>query len=164
MRVQALSTDYLQAQGMFRNLGVDFKGDRFQGAKNGKIPYKQLMDYVEQYFLNATCCPITQEGDGIRANASSNVVYTTHSPIYIQRPGHSMTIIGLEVRNNGSRNLLVFDPAYVPSKALMSEVPADLKGQSACRLLKPYRRGKRQLKRYNAFEILTLRSIDLTAS
>ena len=72
-----------------------------------------------------------------------------------------MTIIGIEKRLGGSRSLLVFDPAYKPSKAMSKTLDcnsitasgADVPSMS---LIKPYRRGKKYLKRYHAFETLRL--------
>jgi len=75
-----------------------------------------------------------------------------------------MTIVGMEWRQDGSRNLLVFDPAYTPSKQVASGATAGLDSKHVYRLLRPYRRGRWQLKRYRAFETLTLRSTDATSS
>lgn len=153
-----------QAQGMFRNQGIDFKGDRFQGSKGGKRPYEQLLDYVEQYFEHAPCRPQTNAIKIPIAEQPSTAILTAQPPLYLQRPHHSMTIVGIEARKNGSRNLLVFDPAYNPSKQIASGATADLGSMQAHRLLKPYRRGRRHLRHYHAFETLTLRSIDPTFS
>lgn len=84
------------------------------------------------------------------------VLATARPPMYLQRHGHSMTIVGIEIRKNGNRNLLVFDPAYNTSKILIGKITADSNFKHAPSLLKPYRRGKRQLKRYNVFETLRL--------
>lgn len=145
---------------MFRNQGIDFKGDRFVGVKRGKKPYEQLLDHVEQYFeqnsrTHTTTYPIMEK--------PSKITMTAQPPIYLQRPHHSMTIVGIELRRDGSRNLLVFDPAYNPSQQVAGGATADLDSKHAHRLLKPYRRGRWQLKRYHAFETLTLRSIDPTS-
>jgi len=75
-----------------------------------------------------------------------------------------MTIVGIELRKDGSRNLLVFDPAYTPSKQVASGAIVNLDSKHARQLLRPYRRGKWQSKRYRAFETLTLRSMDARSS
>lgn len=72
-----------------------------------------------------------------------------------------MTIIGIEKRLGGSRSLLVFDPAYKASKAMSKMLDCNAittSGSNApsMSLIKPYRRGKRYLKRYHAFETLRL--------
>ena len=70
-----------------------------------------------------------------------------------------MTIIGIEKRKDGSRNLLVFDPAYNPSKEMLKTLnlaSATNGVNSQTSLIKPYRRGKNYLKRYHTFETLRL--------
>ena len=74
-----------------------------------------------------------------------------------------MTIVGIEKRLSGSRSLLVFDPAYKPSKAMSKALDRNSTTTTTTRaitpstsLIKPYRRGKKYLKRYHAFETLHL--------
>lgn len=70
-----------------------------------------------------------------------------------------MTIVGLEKRKGGSRSLLVFDPAYSPSKEMLKFLEfasATSAIGSSMSLIKPYQRGKKYLKRYHAFETLRL--------
>ena len=71
--------------------------------------------------------------------------------------GHSMTIIGLEFHNNGSKNILVFDPSFSPSPGIKKLIDAkhissklDIKP-----LMKLHRRGEPYLAKYTEFEILT---------
>jgi len=149
---------------MFRNRGIDFKGDRFQGVRGGKRPYEQLLDYVEQYFGQGRCCPRSRATKIPIAETSSTVIMTAQPPVYLQRPHHSLTIVGIDLQKDGSRNLLVFDPAYNHFKQMSSGAITDLDCKHAHRLLKPYRRGRWHLKRYHAFETLTLRSIDPISS
>ena len=68
-----------------------------------------------------------------------------------------MTIVGIEKRKGGSRSLLVFDPAYNPSREMLKllSLPSTTNGiEPSMSLIKPYRRGKKYLKRYHAFETL----------
>ena len=70
-----------------------------------------------------------------------------------------MTIIGIEMFRDGSRSLLVFDPAYRPSKGMLeildgSSATSTVAGSTVS--IKPYRRGKMYLQRYHAFETLRL--------
>lgn len=70
-----------------------------------------------------------------------------------------MTIIGIEKRKDGSRNLLVFDPAYKPSKNMLKilNLASATNGiNPRISLIKPYRRGKNYLKRYDSLETLRL--------
>ena len=70
-----------------------------------------------------------------------------------------MTIVGIEKRKDGSRSLLVFDPAYNPSKEMLKILnlaSATNGSKPQISLIKPYRRGKNYLKRYHTFETLRL--------
>lgn len=70
-----------------------------------------------------------------------------------------MTIVGIEKRKGGSRSLLVFDPAYNPSKEMLRMLnPASATNgtEPSMSLIKPYRRGEKYLKRFRAFETLRL--------
>lgn len=70
-----------------------------------------------------------------------------------------MTIVGIEKRKGGSRSLLVFDPAYSPSEEMfkMLKLASATDGiEPPTSLIKPYRREKRYLKKYHAFETLRL--------
>ena len=149
-------TDKLQAQAMFRNHAIDVKGHQFQSVNSKTKAYEQLLDFVEQYFSKA---PSTSE-----VETSSKVAITTRPPIYLQRPRHSMTIVGIEIRQNRMRNLLVFDPAYTPSKTMISDPSAQVSGRHVERFLKIHRRDERYLKRYAAFEALTVGSQVLESS
>lgn len=145
---------------MFRSQGIDSKGDRFVGVKGGKEPYEQLLDYVQHYF-EQTLRPHTPTVP--IAEKPSKVTMSAQPPLYLQRPHHSMAIVGIESRRDGSRNLLVFDPAYNPSQQVADGATANLNSKHAHRMLRPYRRGRWQLRRYHAFETLTLRSINPTS-
>ncbi|CAG8024837.1 unnamed protein product [Penicillium salamii] len=68
--------------------------------------------------------------------------------------GHSMTIIGFEIRDNGSANLLVFDPMFKTSPAMERLVGSHTKPSDPTRLLKAYRRGTPYLQKYKIFELL----------
>lgn len=69
-----------------------------------------------------------------------------------------MTVIGIERYSNGTRSLLVFDPAFEPPKQLADMVTglssAATPARIASRLLRSYRRGASQLAKYNEFEVL----------
>ena len=68
-----------------------------------------------------------------------------------------MTIVGYFIDSHGSRNLLVFDPAYSPDKKMIEiSRTRDMSIEKLMAMLKPYIRGVRQLGRYHAFELLYL--------
>lgn len=68
--------------------------------------------------------------------------------------GHSLTIVGLEKRKNGSLSLLVLDPMFKPSPAILSLIGIQFNLTAPEKLLKAYRRGKTYLSSYPNFEIL----------
>jgi zinc finger-containing ubiquitin peptidase 1 len=83
------------------------------------------------------------------------VVMTGKPPLYFQHAGHSMTIVGLEVKKSGAVNLVVFDPMFNPSPAIKRLVGSNsFKTPNPERLLKAHRRGEVYLGRYRDFEIL----------
>lgn len=142
---------YLQAQALFSSLKIPCKAERLEDIKGGAKAYTQLLDFVDQYFSNAVTNSHQESQPRVRS--------TGLPPIYLQRPHHSMTIVGIEKRKGGFRSLLVFDPAYNPSKEVMrllnlDPIIRDLKLSMS--VAKPYRRGKKYLRRYHAFETLRL--------
>lgn len=68
--------------------------------------------------------------------------------------GHSLTIVGLEERENGSLSLLVLDPMFKPSPAILSLIGIQFNLTAPEKLLKAYRRDETYLSRYPDFEIL----------
>lgn len=78
-----------------------------------------LLECVQDYFVSGTNLSTSTSDNG-----SNTVHMTNKAPIYIQHEGHSRTIVGIEVINQGEkRNLLVFDPdrKLPESKAAMDE-------------------------------------------
>lgn len=72
----------------------------------------------------------------------------------IEKLGHSMTIIGFEIRDNGSANLLVFDPMFKTSPAIKRLIGTSINSTEPARLLKAHRRGSSYLQKYKVFELL----------
>lgn len=77
-----------------------------------------------------------------------------------------MTIVGIEIRKDGERQLLVLDPGYQVTKKTRAFIEGDVidglrsvaiaSNQDNWAMSKPYRRGKKELGRYDAFETLRL--------
>lgn len=67
-----------------------------------------------------------------------------------------MTIVGLELHQDGSRALLVFDPSFFPSPGIRDLVGAKRIGSKANvdALLKLHRRGTAYLAKYKEYELL----------
>lgn len=154
-----------EAQALLLSLGIPCEGRAFSKGAEGSDDnigrtYERLMAFVETYFT----------GPYASNPASSNrkIVKTDLPPIYFQHPGHSLTIIGYEQRTDGSHNLLVFDPMFKPSPAIMRIIDGGLSrlqrsgGSSSLTsrrpedMLRAYRRGPVYLRRYSAFETLQL--------
>lgn len=124
------------------------------------IGYQQVLQEVENYFITGT------------TNPSQKVCRTSLPPLYFQHPGrclknslpfwrftkrllgHSMTIIGLERRKNGSSSLLVLDPMFKPSQGIVRLIGTRFQTNHPEQLMKAYRRGDSYLSRYKKFELL----------
>jgi hypothetical protein len=65
-----------------------------------------------------------------------------------------MTIVGIEKERTGARNLLVFDPMFRDASSITHLVGQEFKHKFPDQALKPYRRGHKYLRKYNAFEVL----------
>lgn len=153
-----------EVQALFKGLGISCSVGRYvsssssswsakklQGSKSNRNALDLLLDYVENYFK-------TRDNTSNKSNGASNVHVTRIPPIYLQRPHHSITIVGIEVGKDGKRNLLVFDPAVKPSEKDMAVAESLRKGVKATESIKiaAYRRGKWDLGLYKEFETLCL--------
>ncbi|OCL03843.1 DUF1671-domain-containing protein [Glonium stellatum] len=132
-----------EAQALFLNTEIDCSVDVFSDSPDGQLQaHDQLSLAVEKYFQQAAV------DDG------SNVYKTLLPPIYMQQPGHSLSIVGFERRRDGTCNLVCFDPMFHTSPSMHR-----LRGRRHLRTPRPevmqaYRRTARQLRRHAAFEIL----------
>ncbi|KAL8945126.1 MAG: hypothetical protein Q9211_000338 [Gyalolechia sp. 1 TL-2023] len=109
---------------------------------NNPPAFEKVYRDVERYFMKRT--PLSSE----------KVSRTSLPPIYFQHQGHSLTIVGLEIRKSGSRNLLVFDPSFKPSPGIERLVGSTFRAAAPEKLLKAYRRGDSYLSKHSSFEIL----------
>lgn len=108
------------------------------------VPATELLDYVEAYFMSAS--------DSAKRHGTS---YTTQlAPIYFQRVGHSMTIVGIERKHDGSRNLLMFDSSFATSQPMGNLLAGRRARSSTADLLRPYRRSELSLTKWDEFELL----------
>ena len=132
-----------EALAFFTQIGTRVDALAFQDNRAGAA-VDDLLDYVEAYFMSGA--------DAARAHGSS--VVTALAPLYFQRRGHSMTIVGLERRHDGSRALLVFDPSFETSEAMERLLARQKVYAPADTLLKAYRRSERSLRRWREFELI----------
>ncbi|KAK8110537.1 peptidase family C78-domain-containing protein [Apiospora kogelbergensis] len=131
-----------EAQAMFLSLDLAVEA---QGFKDQQpiVAERKLLDHVQAYFES-------QDFDPAR-----KVRTTSLPPIYFQHRGHSLTIVGLEKRSNGSVELLVFDPMFRDPQSITKLVGRALSHKtSPDKSLSLYRRGNKYLKKYHEFELL----------
>lgn len=112
---------------------------------DGKNAWEELLDVVEEYFKR-----------GLERESDARVHQTKLPPVYLQRPNHSLTIVGLEMLKNGKRRLLVFDPGYLPPDAVKRDPRPRFSTASSWYVLWRYRRDEAYLKRFRGFEVLFL--------
>lgn len=135
----------MQAQALFLSAEINCAVEAFNDQKP---PYGNLQAHdllllaVERYFAQAAV------SDG------SSVHKTLLPPIYLQRPGHSITIVGFERRSESYSNLVVFDPVYATSPAMHKLIGRKNIKSSRPEVMHAYRRGAAHLRKFAAFEIL----------
>ena len=114
-----------------------------QDTPHGKVQaHDLLLHAVERYFVQAAM------DDGSRVHK------TLLPPIYLQRPGHSITIVGFERRSDSYCNLVVLDPVYATSPAMHKLIGRKNIKSARPEVMHAYRRGPAHLRKFAAFEIL----------
>lgn len=112
--------------------------------------HEALVSFVLAYFSEAD----TGATDAVKCRV------TGRPPIYLQRPGHSMTIVGVERRRDGTCSLVAFDPGSKISAAFKAyhEKPGSAvkKIFKPAALLRQFSLDASRLKRFSAFEALSL--------
>ncbi|KAJ5610080.1 hypothetical protein N7510_006799 [Penicillium lagena] len=134
-----------EAQALLLSLGIQCEASSLTESKDMRA-YDALYMDVASYYRSA--CSLEDE--------ETKVFTTDLPPVYFQHQGHSMTIVGFEIRDNGSANLLVFDPMFKTSPAMNKIIGNYTKPNDPARLLKAYRRGTAYLQKYKHFELLKL--------
>ena len=81
---------------------------------------------------------------------------TARAPIFLQRPSHSLSVIGIEWDRKGKRRLLVFDPGYQISSMITPSSPSEMSALRRRLVLSRYRREEQYLQKYRNFETLSL--------
>ncbi|XRM48969.1 hypothetical protein ABZX51_011866 [Aspergillus tubingensis] len=134
-----------EAQALFSSLGIQCEANSIGASKEVRA-HDALYMNVAAYFRES--CAL-EEGE--------KVMQTNLPPIYFQHQGHSMTIIGFEIRDGGSADILVFDPMFRTPPAVKRLRGAQALTSDPARVLKAYRRGTAYLQKYKAFELLKLK-------
>jgi zinc finger-containing ubiquitin peptidase 1 len=152
-----------EAEALLLSLNVPCTGTAF----SGKHAWRELLDFVEAYFSNPPSpspspsppSASSSEVGGTRTETETKVHQTQLPPIFLQRPNHSLSIVGLEKLQSGKRRLLVFDPAWRSPSALREkseEEMAKLTGWQAKLALAQYQKRERYLRKYRRFEALSV--------
>lgn len=132
-----------QVHAIYQNLNIPCEVHQFSDSQ-ATFAEESLLDWVQAYFESAAMPD------------NKKVQCTLKPPVYFQRPGHSLTIVGLEIMRDGTRNLLVFDPMH-QAPMLMKEMvdagPRRIVGPNH-KLLSSYRRTQHRLQNYADFETL----------
>ena len=178
-----------EAQAFFLGRGIDCEALAYAREDvPGLHAWQRLLQAVEAYFASGSSSPLS-------TSPNKKIETTALPPIYLQHPGHSLKIVGIETRrilrvDSKSRtsnerpisatNLLVFDPMFRPSPAITKLLDegsghgsgriggtasgwtarlgkdSARAGKKAHELLRAYRKGEGYLKRFPAFETITL--------
>ncbi|EMC97024.1 hypothetical protein BAUCODRAFT_435816 [Baudoinia panamericana UAMH 10762] len=139
-----------EAVSFFTQMGVPCQPLAFEDDDDnepyGELAAIKLLDYVEVYFM--------QGQEAAQRRGSSFI--TQLPPLYFQRLGHSMSIVGVERQRDGKRNLLVFDSSFETSAGVTALLAGRSSRAERETLLKAYRRSDRSLARWEEFEVITL--------
>ena len=114
----------------------------------GKQAPQMLLDSIEEYFKSS-----------LKSAPTAGVHQTKLPPVFLQRPRHSITVVGIERLRNGRRRLLCFDPGYRPPTALMKASKDSWSKMSARLILWRYQRDEAYFRRYRKFEALFLEPV-----
>ncbi|OCT54787.1 DUF1671 domain-containing protein [Cladophialophora carrionii] len=137
-----------EAQALLMSLKIPCEATAYTTTKEVE-GFETMLCAVCEYF----------DDDSTKDNIDK-VVITDKPPIYFQHHGHSMTIVGVEQRLDGSVNLVVFDPMFNPSPALKKLALANttaFRSPEPEKLMKAHRRGEKYLEKYKEFELLKLK-------
>ncbi|KAH6891990.1 peptidase family C78-domain-containing protein [Thelonectria olida] len=132
-----------EAQAVFCSLSIPCSVQAFKDKERSKAR-ANFLGAIEQYFQSGV------------VDVEDRVHLTSLPPIYLQHPGHSLTIVGLERQVDGEVNLLVFDPSFRDSVKINQLVGKVFRHRTSKvdEAVQPYRRGSHYLRKYNAFEVL----------
>ncbi|KAK5746908.1 hypothetical protein LTR17_000539 [Elasticomyces elasticus] len=127
-----------EAEALLLSLAIPCTGRKFEA----KEAWSEVMDSVEEYY-SAAMPSIAKNKDD-----ATPVHITSRPPIFLQRPGHSVTVAGTARLKSGKRYLLIFDPAWSAPSAFRKDEPLtceECKGLSARWVLRQYMKSERWL-------------------
>lgn len=134
-----------EAAAYFLHTGVPVTAMTFKASAGEPPAHVQLLDYIEAYFIS---------GEEHARRIGESVYITKLPPIYFQRTGHSLTIVGLERTDDGDRELVMFDSSFATTEPMKKLVAGRDARARVSSLMRPYRKDEEWLGRWKEFEIL----------
>ena len=137
-----------EAHAVYQQMGILNEVHTCADDKDGgRQAHQVLFDYIEEYF----------RGDVTDDSQRLKVHRTYRPPIYLQQPGHSLTIVGFEKHKNGSRNIVVFDTVFKTPRYMQMYLDRKVRRPDEgfiAHAMHIYRRGSDKLRKYKDFEVV----------
>ncbi|QIW99588.1 hypothetical protein AMS68_005106 [Peltaster fructicola] len=134
-----------EAMAFFQQIDIPVSASSFQRGEQSA--YRDLLDFVETYYLAG----LTPEFEGV----DSTTVVTRLPPIYLQRAGHSLTIVGLTRHSSSERSLIIFDPSHDTTPTMSRLLTGRSAHATPHSLLQPYLWSEARLAAWDEYETLT---------
>jgi hypothetical protein len=137
---------------LYQNLGIMHRTYPCYDTDE-RMAHEVLLDKVEEYFATGD---FQEQSSGGLAPPTSRISKTLLPPLYLQQPGHSVTVVGLERHMSGRKYLIVLDPTFSTSRAMRQFLDVGVR-----RVVRPnlaviefYRRGGSRLYQHDCFEMV----------
>jgi hypothetical protein len=141
-----------QVNALYTHMGINHNVYAVYDSKE-KLAHEVLLDKMEHYFAAGKFEP---DAEPEIPTPTARITKTSLPPVYLQQPGHSLTVVGLERHKSGRRYLIVLDPTFPTSKAMRQFLDVGPR-----RVVRPnldviefYRRGGSRLHPHNCFEMV----------
>ncbi|KAK4984079.1 hypothetical protein LTR50_006821 [Elasticomyces elasticus] len=82
-----------EVEALCKLVGMPYISGRHAVSSDGRLAHEQLLDHIRDYFVSGTSSYYP----------TIAVAVTSKPPVYLQQPGHSLTVVGYEQRADGSR-------------------------------------------------------------
>jgi zinc finger-containing ubiquitin peptidase 1 len=139
-----------QACTLFEHFGIPFDGFNGYDEKNdehtrpSRLAHDVLLDKIEDYFNDD-------------AQEETKIHQTYKPPLFLQHYLHSLTVVGIEWREDGTRNLIVFDPLFRTPDGMLRLLDkrmssSSMNGRLLHDVMRIYRRKVQYLAKYDGFE------------
>ena len=136
------TTDSGQAEALLLSLEITCSGSAFKGNDASSM----LLDFIEKYF-------------SVPESSGERIHFTSRLPVFLQRPRHSVTVVGVVRMRSGKRRVLVFDPAWRPPTTILESIKeTGTLTWKELLALRRYSKSERYFKRFRAFETLAVAS------